>query len=99
MESIERYDLDKNGEVSAEEIDKVHRVKKFENNDLRADAQRKMTWIALGGMMVYPIVMILCSYSGLEIASENLTEMAPTFFISTAGVVAAFFGVEAWKIK
>lgn len=96
---MEKYDLDGDGHVTSEEIDRAQRVKKFENNDQRADAQRKMTWIALGGMMTYPLLMILCSYSGMSTASDNLTEMAPTYFISTAGVVAAFFGVEAWKVK
>lgn len=99
MENIDRYDLNEDGKVTQDEIDKIHKIRKFENTDSKADAQRKMTWITLIGMLLYPVGMVICAVMDMELASNNLAEIAPTYFLATAGVIAAFFGAEAWKVK
>jgi hypothetical protein len=96
-EMFTKYDLNTDGDISEEEIDKVHRIKRFENEDVRSDSQRKMTWISLGGMLSYPIIVVLCSFYGFSDASKILGDMAPTYFVSVAGIVSVFFGSEAYK--
>lgn len=71
----------------------------IENNDKREDAQRSMAWFALAGMLLYPFAVILSVAVGLDKASAILGDMAATYFVSVAGIIAAFFGAQAWSNK
>ena len=63
------------------------------------DAQRKMAWFALGGMLLYPFAVVIAVLSGLDQASKILGDMAATYFVAVAGIVAAFFGSQAFGNK
>jgi hypothetical protein len=73
--------------------------KEFEDQDAMRDAQRKMAWFALGGMLLYPFAVVVASLSGLDQAQATLGDMAPTYFVAVAGIVAAFFGAQAYSKK
>ncbi len=63
------------------------------------DAQRNMTWFALGGVLLYPFAVVIASLAGLDQAQETLGDMAPTYFVAVAGIVAAFFGAQNFGSK
>ena len=71
--------------------------KELEDADAMRDAQRNMTWFALGGWLLYPFAVVIASLIGLDQAQETLGDMAPTYFVSVAGIVAAFFGFQNKK--
>ena len=73
--------------------------KELEDADAMRDAQRNMTWFALGGLLLYPFAVVLASLAGLDQAQDTLGDMAPTYFVAVAGIVAAFFGTQAMKGK
>lgn len=73
--------------------------KELEDADAMRDAQRKMAWFALGGMLLYPFAVVLAVLLGLESASKILGDMAATYFVAVAGIVAAFFGSQAFGNK
>jgi hypothetical protein len=73
--------------------------KELEDADAMRDAQRKMTWFALAGLLLYPTMIVVAILAGLETASEILGDMAPTYFVAVAGIVAAFFGSQAYSGK
>ena len=58
-----------------------------------------MTLFALAGLLLYPIAIVIATVAGLTQASEILGDMAPTYFVAVAGIVAAFFGSQALKKK
>ena len=60
------------------------------------DAQRKMAWFSLFGMLLYPMAVVSASLAGLSEAQGTLGDMAPTYFVAVAGIVAAFFGAQAF---
>ena len=91
------YDLNDDGQVDREEIELAQSMIDGSNGDQRADAQRKMTWFALFGMLLYPLLVLGSSLIGLEKSAEILGDMAATYFVSVAGIVAAFFGTEAFR--
>jgi hypothetical protein len=72
------------------------RRKEFEDADAMRDAQRSMAWFALGGMLLYPFAVVLAVFLDLESAGTILGNMAATYFVSVAAIVAAFFGVQAF---
>ena len=73
--------------------------KRLEDEDSMRDAQRKMAWFALYGMLLYPASVVLASWIGLPTAGDILGNMAPTYFVSVAAIVAAFYGSQAYTSK
>ena len=70
--------------------------KELEDADAMRDAQRKMAWFSLFGMLLYPFAVVVASLAGLDEAQKTLGSMAPTYFVAVAGIVAAFFGAQAF---
>jgi len=94
-------DTNGDGKVSKEE-ERMYlefRRKELEDMDAMRDAQRSMAWFALFGMLLYPFAVVLASLFGLEKASDILGDMAATYFVSVAAIVAAFFGAQAFTKK
>ena len=94
-------DTNGDGKVTAEEeaMYLEFKRKELEDQDAMRDAQRNMTWFALGGLLLYPFAVVLASLAGLDQAQKTLGSMAPTYFVAVAGIVAAFFGTQAMKKK
>lgn len=91
-------DTNGDGKVSKaeEEMYLEFRRKELEDLDAMRDAQRSMAWFALGGMLLYPFAVVLATWIGLDQASKVLGDMAATYFVSVAAIVAAFFGGQAF---
>ncbi len=92
-------DTNGDGKVSKEEEQMYleFKRKEFEDADAMRDAQRNMTWFALGGLLLYPFAVVLADVIGLDQASKILGDMAATYFVAVAGIVAAFFGSQAYS--
>ena len=73
--------------------------KELEDQDAQRDAMRKMTWFALFGMLLYPVTIMITSWFGLDKAATIIGDIAPTYFVAIAGLVAAFFGANAYTSK
>ena len=73
--------------------------KELEDADAMRDAQRKMAWFAMFGMLLYPFAVVLADLLGLDQASKILGDMAATYFVSVAAIVAAFFAGNAYSDK
>lgn len=98
---LDGVDANGDGHISKEELE-MHlefKRKELEDQDAMRDAQRSMTWFALGGLLLYPFAVVLAALSGLDEAQKTLGSMAPTYFVAVAGIVAAFFGTQAMKGK
>ena len=100
-EAVARMDTNGDGHISAEEaaMDLEFKRKRLEDQDAMRDAQRNMAWFALFGMLLYPFAVVAAGFVGLEQASKTLGDMAPTYFVSVAAIVAAFYAKEAMGEK
>jgi|TARA_R110000772_G_C13033708_1_gene412047 hypothetical protein len=98
---IHPADTNGDGKVSkAEEAMHLEfKRKELEDADAMRDAQRKMAWFSLIGMLLYPFAVVLASLAGLSEAQATLGSMAPTYFVAVAGIVAAFFAGQAYAKK
>jgi len=92
-------DLDGDGSVTEEELTHYEKLIELENEDEKSDAQRKMAWFSLSGMLLYPFAVVIANLMGLDKAPSILGDMAPTYFVSVAAIVAAFYGKEAYVGK
>ena len=93
---LNEADLDGDGIFSNDELEKHERILRIENEDKKEDAQRNLAWFALFGMLLYPFAVVLAAWMGLSGASDILGDMAPTYFVSVAALVAAYYGKEAY---
>lgn len=97
------HPADTNGDGKVTEEEQLmyleFRRKELEDQDAMRDAQRSMTWFALAGMLLYPGLVIITEFIGMAKAADILGDMAPTYFVAVAGLVAAFFGAQAWSGK
>ena len=96
-------DTDGDGIITDEEMARAkeiaefeHKKKMQENEDKKEDQIRAMAWFALWGMLLYPVTIIGTSLLGQEAAAQLVSDIAPTYFVAIAGLVAAFFGAQAY---
>lgn len=68
--------------------------KELEDADAMRDAQRKMAWFSLIGMLFYPSGVFLTVLFGLDKAAEIIGDIASIYFVSVAAIVSAFFGFQ-----
>jgi len=98
---LDSADINNDGIISNEELELHLEAKRLEMEDADAmrDAQRNMAWFALGGMLLYPFAVVIASMLSLDSAATILGDMAPTYFVSVAAIVAAFYGKSAFEGK
>ena len=99
-------DTDGDGIITDEEMARAkeiaeweHQKKMRENEDAKEDQIRAMAWFALWGMLLYPFAVVIANWIGLDQASKILGDMAATYFVSVAAIVAAFFAGNAYSDK
>ena len=91
------YDGDGDGIISNSEIKKVQGIIEIENLDKKEDQQRRMAWIAMASMVFFTLLLFLPIIDIDRIqAIDNILGM---FYIAQAGVVATFFGSQAYMSK
>lgn len=93
----DRFDLDGDGVVTDEEINRKERMINITNTDEKSDTQKKMAWIALWAIIGYGLIPLLpfIDQERLPIISS----MSDTFFIALASVIGFFFGAQAYMSR
>lgn len=93
------HPADSNGDGKVSEAEEKmyleFKRKELEDQDAMRDAQRKMAWFSLAGMLLYPFAVVLAVLLKLDQAADVLGSMASVYFVSVAAIVAAFFGAQA----
>ena len=103
MEEVKKqiHPADTNGDGKVSKAEEAmyleFKRKELDDQDAMRDAQRKMAWFAMFGMLLYPFAVVLADLVGLDQASKILGNMAATYFVSVAAIVAAFFGTQAYS--
>ena len=99
--NTEHHPADTNGDGKVSKAEEAmyleFKRKELEDADAMRDAQRKMTWFALLGMLLHPFAVVLASLAGLDNAGKILGEMSNIYFVSVAAIVSAFFGSQAYS--
>ena len=94
-----KYDTDGDGVVTDAELATTEKLQALELKNERATQQASMAWFGLYGMVGYPVRVIASQYFNLTQAASILGDMAAVYFVSTAGIVGAFFASESFKAK
>ena len=86
-------DLDGDGVVSDQEL----ALAKVRDQHEKADAQRRMAWVAMGSMLVFTLMVFLPIFPDGRI--KALSDLFGLFYIGQAGVVGAYMGMSAYMAK
>jgi hypothetical protein len=95
--SADIHDYDGDGKISENDIKTKQELNEIENQDKKEDQQRRMAWLAMGSMVIFTALLYtpLVSIERMQ-AIDNILGM---FYIAQAGVVATFFGSQAYLSK
>lgn len=102
MTELEKYDTNGNGVIDPDELALIEledRRRRMEDEDAHRDAQRRMAWFALVGLLLYPFGIFMADVLSMGTAAQLIADIAPTYFASIAVLVSAFFGAAALKAK
>lgn len=92
-----KYDANWDGTVDDDEIDNAQEMLELELREEKADAHRRMAWVAIISMIVFTVALFLPIVSETRVAA--LADLLGLFYIAQAGVVGAYMGVTAWMSK
>ena len=89
-----KYDLNDNGKIDPDEraIMLEDRRRIMIDQDAKRDAQRRMAWFSLTGMLVFPFGVIFTELMQLPQASVMLSSMSNIYYVSIAAIVASYYG-------
>jgi hypothetical protein len=91
------YDLNKDGAVTDEELTKSNSLIELELREEKADAQKRMSWVALLSMLLF--TAILCSPIISDSRVEALADLLGLFYIAQASIIGFYFGATAYMSK
>ena len=95
MDNIKaKYDRDRDGEVTEQEIERVRAMLEIELQEEKAQTQRRMAWVAMISMLIFTVTLFSPLVGDSRV--EALADLLGLFFIAQAGIVGAYMGVTAW---
>ncbi len=96
-EILYMLDADKNGIATEEEIATATRIQELEERIRKSEAQEKMAWVSLIGILVFTAFLFTPWVSIEKVVA--IGEFIGMFYISLAGILAAYMGTQAWQLR
>lgn len=91
------YDLDGDGIVTEEELQSSQGMLELELREEKAEAQRKMAWVALASMVIFTFILFTPYVSEKRV--NALGDLLGLFYLAQASVVGFYFGATAYMSK
>jgi len=88
-----QFDMDNDGVVTDDELNRAERVALFENYDKLQDQQRIMAWMAL--VLPFVTIAFLAMAVGLDVINA-LMGIVTTYIAAMGTIVVAFMAVSGW---
>ncbi len=90
-----QYDADGDGVVSDDELARAKEFTELELREEKAEAQKRMAWVAIIAMCAYPLISLLIPESKLQ----TWGSMSDMIFLSQASIVGMYFGAQAYMSR
>lgn len=97
MSKYNEFDNNKDGLVTNDELETEKTERDIKNADKKEAQQRRMAWIAMWSMIVFTGVLFTPLISVERV--DSLSALFSMFYIAQAGVIATFFGSQAYLNK
>ena len=93
----EEFDLDGDGVVTDEELQRSQALVALELQEEKAEAHKKMAWVAMSSMVIFSIFLMLPIMPDSRV--NALSDLLGLFYIAQATVCAAYYGSTAYMAK
>ena len=90
-----QYDADGDGIVTDQELSRAGEMIELELREEKAEAQKRMAWVAIIAMCAYPLISLVIPESKLE----TWGSMSDMIFLSQASIVGLYFGAQAYMAR
>ena len=97
QELIKQYDLDGDGNVTDEEMKRSTELLELELREEKAEAQKKMSWIAILSMVTFTAFLFTPIVSESRVSA--LGDLLGLFYIGQASIVGFYFGAQAYMSR
>lgn len=91
------YDLNKDGDVSQDELTKSTDVLELELREEKAQTQKRISWVALLSMLIVTVVLMSPLISDSRV--DALGNLLGLFYIAQASIIGFYFGATAYMNK
>ena len=92
-----KFDLNQDGEVTAEEMEGATMMLELELKEEKSDAQRKMAWTSIASIIIFTIVLFTPLLKDSRV--EALADLLGLFYVGQASIVGFYFGASAFMSK
>ena len=92
-----QFDVDGDGVVTDKEIAMEKEMMELERQEEKAEAEKKMAWVAMVSMLGFTIFLFLPIIPDSRVSA--LAELLGLFYIGQASVVGAYMGFTAYMSK
>ena len=92
-----KYDLDGDGTVTDEEIQRHQDMIELELREEKADSQKQMAWVAMASMVLFSVFLMLPIMPDSRV--NALSDLLGLFYIAQASVCGAYFGATAYMSR
>ena len=96
-EILNMLDADKNGITTDDEINSAEKIQALEERIKKSEAQEKMAWVSLIGILIFTAFLFTPWVSIEKVVA--IGEFIGMFYISLAGILAAYMGTQAWTMR
>lgn len=93
----EQYDIDGDGVVTDDEMQRSNEMLELELREEKAEAQKRMAWVAMGSMVGFALLPVLPFVPEARLAT--LASLSDMLFLSQASVVGMYFGAQAYMSR
>lgn len=91
------FDLHGDGKVSQEEIALKKEMLEIERAEEKAEAQKRMSWVAMASMLIFTVVLMTPVLSDSRVSA--LADLFGLFYIAQASIVGFYFGAQAYMSR
>jgi|TARA_Y200000002_G_scaffold348776_1_gene324966 hypothetical protein len=91
------FDLNKDGNLTSEEIQQSKEIMELELKEEKAEAHKRMTWVSLIAMIVFTGFLFSPVISVAKV--DALGEIFGLFYLAQASVIGFYFGATAYMTR
>ena len=97
LKNNSEYDLDKDGKVSDDELNRSTDVLELELREEKAQTQKLISWVALVSMLLLTVILMTPIISDSRVSA--LADLFSMFYIAMASIIGFYFGATAYMSR
>lgn len=95
--NVKQYDFDHDGNITEEEKDRATHLLELELREEKAEAQKRISWVAMTSMLIVTIILMSPILSPEKISV--LSDLISMFYLAMASIIGFYFGATAYMSK